>query len=60
MSEIFLENKDVEARFMSEEDFYLDINDLKFISCDGRQCDPTICLRTSCMVHKYWRNKKES
>lgn len=59
MSEVILENKDLESRFLSEKEFYINIDDLKFISCDGKQCDPTICLRTSCKVFEYWRNKKE-
>lgn len=59
MSEVLLESKELESRFLTEEDFYINIDDLKFISCDGKQCDPTICLRTSCKVHQYWRNKDD-
>lgn len=34
--------------------------DLKFIMCDGKKCDPVICFRTSCKVFEYWSNKGDS
>lgn len=54
-----LENDKLVDRMLTEENFYISNDDLQFISCDGKQCDPTICLRTSCKVFQYWRNKKE-
>lgn len=59
MSDIKLESKEIEFKILYSEEFSINPEDLKFIFCDGKQCDPTICLRTSCKVFEYWRNKKE-
>lgn len=56
---VTLENEDLVDRILTEKEFQIYPDDLKFISCDGKQCDPTICLRTSCKVFEYWRNKQE-
>lgn len=56
---IYLNDKNLESRLLNEEDFKIYPEDLKYISCNGKQCDPTICLHTSCKIFEFWRNKKE-
>lgn len=57
MSEIFIENHTIEEKMLTQENFEINVDDLKYIFCDGKQCDPTNCLRTSCLVFEYWRHK---
>lgn len=58
MSEIFLEDKKLQQKLLFDKKFQINPEDLQFIFCDGKNCDPTICLRTSCKVFEFWRNKK--
>lgn len=57
MSEIFIENKTIEEKMLTEENFEIREKDLKYIFCDGKNCSPSTCLRSSCLVFEYWSNK---
>ena len=59
MSEIILDSKDIEQKILYSEKLEINQEDLQHIYCDGKNCNPTICLRTSCKVHEYWRGKND-